>query len=200
MDLHDAILGRRTHKVYGGGSISRTTLERLIEAATWAPNHGHTEPWRFYVVHGADKLAAMNSQVQATLDAMAKPGDENATRKLANKKRKMATRLEKTAAVVVVTWSRSPDDPFQDQEDYAATACAIQNLLLSAHAEGFGSLWSTSKMLLRPELLAFYGIGGDGRGTDEHQESVAGVIFLGTPAAPLEGRRHRPAATLTHWV
>lgn len=197
MDTYDAIVNRRTHKVYSGGSISRDTLERLLDAATWAPNHGHTEPWRFYVVHGADKLAAMNERVQATLDAMAKPGDEIATRKILNKKRKLASRLETTAAVVVVTWTRSPDDAFQDQEDYAATACAIQNLLLSAHAEGFGSLWSTAKMLSKPALLEFYGVGA---AADSRPESVAGVIFLGTPATTLEGWRQHAASTLTHWV
>ncbi len=197
MDIEDAIRHRRTHKVYGGGAISREVLEALINAATWAPNHRYTEPWRFYVVHGADKLAAMDRHVQAAFDASAKDAGEGVGRKLIAKKHKMTARLAATAAVVVVTWTRTPDDQAADREDYAATACAIQNLLLSAHGRGYASLWSTGKMLMQPALLEFYGVPGE---ATDRPESVAGVIFLGSPTGELTGRRHRTAQAVTTWV
>lgn len=197
MEIEDAIRHRRTHKVYGGGAITTEALEALIDAAIWAPNHRYTEPWRFYVVHGADKLAAMDTHVQAAFDASAKDAGEGVARKLLAKKQKMTTRLASAAAVIVVTWTRSPDDQAADREDYAATACAIQNLLLSAHGRGYVSLWSTGKMLMQPAMLDFYGVPEQ---SSDRSESVAGVIFLGSPAGELLGRRHRSALSVTHWV
>ena len=35
----------------------RALVERVIEAATWAPNHYHTRPWRFVVVAGEARRA-----------------------------------------------------------------------------------------------------------------------------------------------
>ncbi|MCO4762728.1 MAG: nitroreductase [Myxococcales bacterium] len=192
MDIHHALRSRRTHKTYAGGPISRAQLTDIIEAATWAPNHRFTEPWHFYVVHGADRLAAMDAEVQAALSAAAKDAGEAAARKLESKKRKMTGRLGATAAVIVVTWQRSPDDAALDREDYAATACAIQNLMLSAHGHGFVSLWSSSKMLCGPALRQFYGVSAE--------ETIAGVVFLGTPTGELDGRRHKSVETVTSWV
>lgn len=192
MNVEQAIRSRRTHKVYGGGAVDRETLEALLESAIWAPNHRYTEPWRFYVVHGAERLQAMNAHVQGALDAMAKDAGEEMARKLRAKKGKMARRLETTAAVVVVSWRRSPDDSALDREDYAATCCAIQNLMLSAHGRGLVSLWSTGKMLMHASLRSFYGV--------DPGHDVAGVVFLGTPVTPLEGRRRRSSADVTSWV
>lgn len=191
----DAIRSRRTHKIYAGGAISRETLTSLLEAATWAPNHRYTEPWRFYVIHGTDKLSAMNEHVQRALDAAVKNADGVGIRKFRAKKAKMATRLESTAAVVVVTWSRSAENLVLDREDYAATACAIQNLLLAAHDCGYASLWSSGKMLMGQSMRTFYGID-----LSNDEESIAGVIFLGTPVSKLEGRRKKAVDSVTHWV
>src|SRR5438552_15366104 len=37
--------------------VARELVEALLEAAQWAPNHGHTEPWRFTVYTGAGRQA-----------------------------------------------------------------------------------------------------------------------------------------------
>jgi nitroreductase len=37
--------------------IDLSAIQQMLEAATWAPNHGHTEPWRFTVFAGAGRRA-----------------------------------------------------------------------------------------------------------------------------------------------
>lgn len=32
--------------------VDRQLIERILEAANWAPSHGDTEPWRFTVFSG----------------------------------------------------------------------------------------------------------------------------------------------------
>ena len=52
MDLIEAIKTRRTIGK-SEGDVPRETIAELVEAATWAPNHKMTQPWRFTVVTGA---------------------------------------------------------------------------------------------------------------------------------------------------
>ena len=47
------IASRRTIKRMEPDKLPpRTDIELIIEAATWAPNHHSTEPWRFVVLEG----------------------------------------------------------------------------------------------------------------------------------------------------
>ena len=36
-------------------SIAKADIEKILEAANWAPNHKKTEPWRFKVLQGEKK-------------------------------------------------------------------------------------------------------------------------------------------------
>jgi nitroreductase len=46
MDVFEAIKGRRSIGMVKQDLIKQEVIEQLLEAATWAPNHHHTEPWR----------------------------------------------------------------------------------------------------------------------------------------------------------
>ena len=52
MDLYTAIHERRDETAWAPETPAREVLERIIEAAVWAPNHRLTEPWRFVVLAG----------------------------------------------------------------------------------------------------------------------------------------------------
>jgi nitroreductase len=191
MHVDEAIRQRRTHKHFAGGEVPEATLRELLELARWAPTHGYTEPWRFVVI-GHASLGALREAALAALDGLAKPGDEEAIRRLRGKRDKLARRLEGAGAVVVVSWRRAPDDQALDREDYAATCCAIQNLLLGATARGLVGLWSTGAVLQAPALRAFYGL--------DEGEGVAGVVFLGWPERALQGRRYRELDAISRWI
>ena len=45
--------------------------------------------------------------------------------------------------LICVTSALSPQDPFREEEDYAATVCATHNMFLSLWGIGIGSQWST---------------------------------------------------------
>mgnify|MGYP002630501948 CR=1 FL=1 len=191
MHVDKAIRTRRTHKLFAGGAIDDATLRELVELASWAPNHRFTEPWRFAVVRHA-RLGAMKAEVLASLDGLAKDGDAESRRKLEQKRGKIAKRLDDAGAVVVVSWQRSTDDAALDREDYAATACAVQNMLLAGTARGIVGIWSTGAILLTPGMRAFYGVAAD--------HSIAAVVFLGSPKAELEGHRYKGVDDVMHWV
>src|SRR5438445_3963741 len=50
MQVSDAIRQRRSIKRFAERSVSRDEIDTLLDAATLAPNHRLTQPWRFYVL------------------------------------------------------------------------------------------------------------------------------------------------------
>src|SRR3954451_24836090 len=148
MDVEEAIRTRRTHKVYGAEPVDRATLLELFELARWAPNHHLTEPWRFRVV---------GPRALKRLKAAAGP--------------EAAGKLDRAPTLVVASQVRSPDDPEQDEEDFAAASIAAYLVLLGAHARGLAGYWRTPAVLRTPEGRAAGGVRGDGR--------VLGLLHLG---------------------
>jgi nitroreductase len=88
--------------------------------------------------------------------------------------RAVRAKIANPAALVVVVLARC-DDAFRAREDYAATACAIQNMMLAAAAAGLGSKWGTGKLTRHPEVWSILGV-------DAATEEVVGFISIGVPA------------------
>ena len=75
MDVYNAIRSRRDYvEEFAEACPPREVIERLIEAATWAPSHRRTEPWRFHVLAGAGR-AAMGEAVAVWLAESGEAGD-----------------------------------------------------------------------------------------------------------------------------
>jgi predicted oxidoreductase (fatty acid repression mutant protein) len=50
MDLFAAIKGRRSCRNFLPEPISEDTIEKILEAATWAPSPLNSQPWEFIVI------------------------------------------------------------------------------------------------------------------------------------------------------
>ena len=59
MDLMEAIKGRRSVRRFSGAGVAREALEKMLDAARWAPSWANTQCWRFVVVGDAAKIAAL---------------------------------------------------------------------------------------------------------------------------------------------
>lgn len=189
MHVDDAIRNRRTHKLFDGAPIEAADIETLIELATWAPNHKRTEPWRFVVVHGPEGVQALCDAACAWLLQAARGQDDEGLR---SKQAKLHAALHGAAAVIAVSYQRSPGDDVRDREDFAATACAVQNLMLGATARGIGSFWSTNASLIGSGLDGFWQQGPE-------QERI-GAIVLGRPGAAMPALRHKTVRDVTRWI
>ena len=66
MELFDAITQRRTHRgEFRTDAISQEHVEKLIEAAQWAPSPFNTQPWEFLIIRedaGKNALAELTAQ------------------------------------------------------------------------------------------------------------------------------------------
>jgi nitroreductase len=72
---------------------------------------------------------------------------------------------------LILTQVGNPDDAARDLEDYAACACALQNLLLAAHAEGLVAHVSTDRMLGYEATRRYLGL--------EAADRVVALVNLG---------------------
>ncbi len=156
---------RRTAPAFADTPVLRAILEQIIEAATWAPNHRNTEPWRFHVLVGSGRTD-LGDRVAVWLRETEGPTTEAQIDSICRK-------LVRSPVVIAVSQIGSPDDAVRHLEDYAACSAATQNLLLAAHAEGLVTKWSTGAMVTMPPAFEHLGLA--------EADRIVGFVYLGYP-------------------
>jgi nitroreductase len=184
MDVFEGLAMRRSTSVFSSRELRREVVARIIEAATWAPNHRHTEPWRFAVLAGGAR-EELGDRVGAWMRAEFEPAI--ADRQAESTKKK----LVRSPLIIVVSQTRSADDAVQDLEDYAACCCATQNLLLAAHAEGLASKWSTGVLAAAPPVFEYLSL--------PLEDRIVAFVYLGYPIDDAEPRGPQRATATIDW-
>ena len=186
MDVLEAIRTRRMIGAFAPEPPPRAAIERLVQAAVWAPNHHLTEPWRFHVLVGPAREALAGAVAEWLR------GPERPVENPEGEARAMRAKLLRSPAIVIVTQARDIQaDDVRDLEDYAACACATHNLLLAAHAEGLAAKWSTGKLARFPAVKQFLGISPEDR--------VVGFVYLGYAAPNIPRPRGSRRAPIVRW-
>lgn len=153
------IQGRRSIRRYQERPVAPEVLEKLLEAALWAPSAHNRQPWRFCVVtsQAAKGQLSAHMALQWQVDLAADGADP------AMIERRIAisqARLTGAAALIIAAVSMEEMDVYPDQRRSAAewlmavqsTALACQNLLLAAHHYGLGACWMCAPLFV-PELV-----------------------------------------------
>ncbi|MDP2007559.1 MAG: nitroreductase family protein [Rubrivivax sp.] len=120
-------------------------LQALLALAAAAPDHGQLTPWRFIVVPAAQRhrLAAVFAQALTERDAAATP------EQLAQAREK-AYRAPLLMLAVACLGPREPDIPALER--MVSMGAALQNLLLGAHALGYGAGLTSGQAMASPQL------------------------------------------------
>src|SRR6185437_9753911 len=95
------------------------------------------------------------------------------------------------APVTIAVAVREHENPAIREEDYAATAAAIQNMMLVARGLGLGAFWSTNRLIQDAAARELLGL--------EPSRRIVGLVQLGYPAEERRGKRS-PAAAVTRWL
>ena len=180
--VYEAIHNRRMNNEFTDAAPSRESLQRMLDAAVWAPNHRLTNPWRFFVLEkGGEKRAEVAQLAYDNL--FARSGNhENAD---GSRQRVL------DSPGLIYVYSVPGDSEEMTQENYAAACCAVQNLLLAAVAEGLAGDWSTGNTTRHPALAETLG--------GESDWTMVGALFIGQPARPSASVR-APADEVTAWL
>lgn len=126
-------------------------LDALFTLAAAAPDHGLLTPWRFIVVPAAQRhrlakvfaLALTDRDPQATPEQVAQASEK-------------AHRAPLLMLAVACLGPRQPDTPMLER--MVSMGAAIQNLLLGAHAMGFGAGLTSGQAMSSPRLRALCGL------------------------------------------
>ena len=154
---------------------SSDELGRILTIAMRTPDHGKIAPWRFVVVRADQRqqLADLLARALPEHDADATPAHYAKALEFAHQ------------APVMIAFISSPIQghkiPVWEQE--LSCGAVAMNLLHAAHAIGYVGGWITGWQAYSPRVSSAFCRDG---------ERIAGFIFLGTPANPLE-ERPRPA-------
>lgn len=124
---------------YNNRPIHKADIEKILEAANWAPTHKKTEPWRFKVMQG-ETLAKLG--LFLSLKYM-----ENEPEPKQFKVKKLIENPKKAAVVIAICMQRDYKESVPEWEEIAATAMAVQNMWLCCTEMGIGSYWSSPKLI-----------------------------------------------------
>jgi len=180
MELHEAIVGRRTIHSYKQGKIPRETLRQALQDALMVPNHKLTWPFRFYLPGPQTRTRLC----EAALAIQPQP--------LTEYRRNVVEGLLLDTAATVFVSQVLHADPVRAREDYATTACAIYVVQLALFGQGIGSKWSTGKIFRNPANYEILGI-------DPEREQLEALIFIGHPEMwPVKIPERPPLAQVLH--
>jgi nitroreductase len=146
-----ALKSRRSTPRVQAHEPPRDVIEAVIAAATWAPNHYLTNPWRFVILTGEARTRLGEAMARACRKRLDDPDSVEAV-PLLEKERRKPLRAPVIIAVAVV-----PSDlpKSLEIEEVAAGAAGVQNMLLAAHSLGLGAMWRTGWPAYDPEIKQF---------------------------------------------
>ncbi len=182
--IFDLIKNRRSvfPVQYNDKPIAKTDIEKILEAANWAPNHKKTEPWRFKVLQGESqaKLGLFLSLKYMENDP--KPKEFKVQKLIENPKR--------AGAIIAICMQRDPNESLPEWEEIAATAMAVQNMWLCCTKMGIGCYWSS------PGLVQYM----DDFFAMEEGERCLGFFYMGYYDGEVPEVKRRPIADKVVWM
>jgi nitroreductase len=185
MNSFETISQRRSIKRFTDRAVQRDEIEQLLSAATLAPNHKLTQPWRFYVLGPEARYAYGLALGDRKAKKLPDPAAGQAMRE------NVATEHRALPAMIVVAVVNT-ENAEQREEDYAAAMMAIQNIAIVAVELGLGTHIKTGAVMNDPAARAAAGVG--------ENERIIAVVNVGEPADVPPPKARTTASDLTTWV
>ncbi len=179
MELYEGLITRRSIRKYTGEKISDSDIELIVKAGMYAPSANNQRPWHFVVIDDREVLDRIM------------------------KAHPYAAMLRDASHAVVVCG----DLQKQNAPGYYLLDCsaATQNVLLAAHALGYGAVWLGVESGSQPVLDAMR----KGITPEQREERIraaseilnlpdfirpVAIVSLGVPAGknPVTPERYEP--------
>jgi nitroreductase len=183
MEALEAVLTRQSvaPTFLGEPGPDDAALARILAAGASAPDHGRLRPWWFIVIRGP----ARERLGEVFVEALARRQPDAPAAAIEQER---ARPLRAPLLIAVAAKIASQHQKIPEIEQILSTAAAAQNILLAAHAQGFGAKWLTGANAYDEHVKIALGLAPDDR--------LLGFIHLGTvdgspPAVPhADAREH----------
>lgn len=170
MDIPEAIVQRRSIRQFTEQEVPEETVERLINAARWAPSAGNIQPWDFVIVRKAETKARL---ANAAFDQQS---------------------IDQVPVIIVVCANELLSSGRYGERGKTLfclqdTAAAIQNMLLFAYSIGLGTCWigAFDEEQVREIIKVPAG------------SRPVGIVPVGHPGEAPQPRRRKPSSEITHY-
>lgn len=164
MELFTAIETRASAGRLGAPGPTPVQLERMLEAARHAPDHGRMKPWRLVVLDEISKPKFASAAAEAKRRRVSTLGEEQ----LAAEREKIL----RSPLIIIVGCAVRENPKVPEIEQIIAAGAAAQNLFLAAHDLGYGVMWKTGAAAYDTDVKAAVGL--------EPHDHIIGVIHVGT--------------------
>jgi nitroreductase len=168
-----------------GRRVDDDIVREILTNATWAPNHGQTEPWQFTV------FTKEGLKILADFQSALYKAEAGSTFKEASYIKLQQNPL-KASHIIAIGMKRTTTKNIPEVEDIAAVACAVENMYLSLAAYGLGGYWTTGGVTYIEKARPFFGLG--------EQDRLLGFFYIGHIAIPPAGAKRRPLEEKVKWV
>ena len=159
-----------------GPPPSAAEIETLLTIASRVPDHGKLVPWRFIVFEGDSRLAAGEAIVAAFRSKYPQANTEQIAAERG--------RLARAPLVIAVVSRASPHLKIPEWEQVLSAGAAAMNLVLAAHALGYGASWITEWYAYDRGVLDAFGLAAN--------ERIAGFVHIGRSIEPPADRPRPP--------
>ena len=151
----ELLKSRRSIRRFTDRKPTRAQIERLIEAASWAPSNHNRQGWKFIVLEDKQQVCALAEQARKSVQESVKKA-HRLTAGGADELIHFAGAFDESPIVILAMHKKSPavgktllasaTSELASGEALSA-AMAVQNLLLAAHAMGLGACMMTAPLL-----------------------------------------------------
>lgn len=186
--LNELIKKRRSvfpDQFEAGKKVDDEIIKQIVLNATWAPNHGQTEPWQFTVYTGEGLKVFAHFQSELYKEEAGEAFKED-------KYRKMQVQPLKASHIISIATKRSAKKGIPEIEDIEAVACAVQNIYLTVTAYGLGGYWTTGGVTYMEKAKLFFGLG--------EEDKLLGFFYIGHIAVPSPAAKRISIEEKLKWV
>lgn len=204
---YDALLellkNRRSIRAFTDEPVSDEDLQKVIEAARWAPSGANSQPWEFIVIRDQatkDKMAVWGRNMQEMVHEAELTRPEEL--RWASAARPVSDPVFKTSPVLILVVGDprvSKSFPLltyverKDQNLLSALASAFSYMTLAAKSLGLGTHWSSLVAFTYPSAMIRDLLGiPDGY-------CIYDMLGLGHPAMEAKPRLVRDGEAMTHY-
>ena len=197
MNLFEAINSQRSFTRFRPDPVPIEAIDKIIDAATKAPNGGNRQPWEFIAITDPEVIAKVGGVYKdvwlKSMGAEASP-DETPAYKTA---RYLAHHMPEVPAMILIcavhasASTPGQGEPFVRNSQGSSIWPAAQNLFLAARALGLGTRLTTAHIREEQRVKDILGI-------PDHLETVM-LTPLGYPRGSFGPTQRRPAAEVTSY-
>lgn len=172
-DIEGLIKGRRSIRQWKKQEVPDDLLKKAVELATWAPNGGNYQGWRFIIVKKKEMIEKIANAVQSVADKIASWPEAVTWQEDVQRYQKNASFFRNAPACIGVFTGeyQSPMDKvliLRESFDPEAkeilgfrrsaptaiqsAAAAVTTMLLVLHGMGLGAVWLVSPIQAKKEI------------------------------------------------